>query len=99
MPELNDVQSRLNRTAVERIVAPSTPEEIAQSIKQACSDRLVVCPAGARHSMGGQQFAEGGVSISSNEPIQTCREQPLILMHFSVIATMIASRTSCPGSR
>ncbi len=65
MPEMNDVQSRLNRTQVERIVTPSTPEEVAACVRQACSEGLVVCPAGALHSMGGQQFATGGVSISS----------------------------------
>ena len=67
MPELNDVQSRLNGTQVERIVAPSTPEELAASIEQARSEGLSVCPAGAMHSMGGQQFATGGVSISSKK--------------------------------
>ena len=65
MPELNDVQSRLNRTQVERIVAPSTPEAVAASIREAYSGGLSVCPAGALHSMGGQQFISGGVSISS----------------------------------
>ena len=65
MPELNDVQSRLNHTQMERVVTPTTPEGVAASIAKASAEGLVVCPAGARHSMGGQQFAEGGVSISS----------------------------------
>ncbi len=65
MPILNDVQSRLNATEVQRIVSPANPEEIAAAIVEAANQGLPVCPAGALHSMGGQQFATGGLSLSS----------------------------------
>ena len=65
MPTLNDVQSRLNATDMQRIVSPANPEEIAAAIAEAASQGLPVCPAGSLHSMGGQQFATGGVSLSS----------------------------------
>ncbi len=67
MVVLNDVQSRLNQTSMERVVAPANVEEVAAELAQAAADGLVVCPTGAMHSMGGQQFVTGGVSISSRE--------------------------------
>ena len=65
MPLLNDVQSRLNATDMQRIDAPASPPEVSAAIAQAASQGLSVCPAGTLHSMGGQQFAAGGVSLSS----------------------------------
>lgn len=65
MPTLNDVQSRLNATEMQRVVTPSNPDEISAVIAEASSQGLPICPAGALHSMGGQQFAADGVSLSS----------------------------------
>ncbi len=65
MPTLNDVHSRLNATEVARVVVPSTPAEAGDAIAEASASGLAVCAAGSLHSMGGQQFARGGVSISS----------------------------------
>ncbi len=67
MPLLNDVQSRLNRTETARIVRPKTSEEIRNEIQKAAADGIAVCPSGALHSMGGQQFAASGVSMSSSK--------------------------------
>lgn len=66
MQALNDVQSRLNGTEVMRVVRPRTPDEVRHEIQRAVSDRMAICPAGSLHSMGGQQFAASGVSISSS---------------------------------
>ena len=66
MPLLNDVQSQLNATEVARVVTPATVQEIGAVIAEASAQGIVVCPAGALHSMGGQQFARGGISISSS---------------------------------
>ena len=66
MPLLNDVHSQLNETEVARVVTPSITEEVAATIAEASAERFVVCPAGSLHSMGGQQFARGGVSVSSS---------------------------------
>ena len=66
MPLLNDVHSQLNETEVARVVAPATAEEVGAAIAEASAEGLVVCPAGSLHSMGGQQFAGGGVSLSTS---------------------------------
>ena len=66
MSVLNDVQSRLNETTVARVVEPSTTLEVRDAILEAATEGLAACPAGARHSMGGQQFVSGGVSISTS---------------------------------
>ena len=66
MPLLNDVQSQLNATEVARVVTPATVQEIGAVIAEASAQGLMVCPAGALHSMGGQQFARGGISVSSS---------------------------------
>ena len=65
MPVLNDVHSQLNETEIALVVAPATAEEVGAAIAEASAAGLAVCPAGALHSMGGQQFASGGVSIST----------------------------------
>ena len=66
MQALNDVQSRLNGTEVSRIVRPRTPDEVRHEIQRTVSDGMAICPAGSLHSMGGQQLAASGVSISSS---------------------------------
>ena len=66
MPILNDVQSRLNATRVARAVAPASADEVAAVIGEAAALGVPVCPAGALHAMGGQQFAEGGISLNSS---------------------------------
>ena len=66
MPLLNDVHSQLNETEVARVAAPATVEEVGAAIVEASAEGLVVCPAGSLHSMGGQQFASGGVSLSTS---------------------------------
>ncbi len=65
MTVLNDVQSWLNETSVARVAEPATPEEIRDVIAEASAEGLKACPAGALHSMGGQQFISGGVSVST----------------------------------
>ena len=67
MPTLNDVQSRLNRTEIARIVRPQTSEDVRNEIRKAATDGIAICPSGSLHSMGGQQFVSSGVSLSSSE--------------------------------
>ena len=66
MPLLNDVQSRLNATEMLRVLRPTRPGEVGEAVAASASRGVVLCPAGALHSMGGQQLAKGGVSISSS---------------------------------
>ena len=65
MPVLNDVQSRLNSTPVLRVVEPEDPADVSEAISRAIDDKNALCPAGTLHSMGGQQFKHGGISLSS----------------------------------
>ena len=66
MTLLNDVQSQLNQTIVSRVQRPSSPKEVGILLNKARSAGESVCPAGALHSMGGQQFLTKGVSLSSD---------------------------------
>ena len=65
MPVLNDVHSRLNATDMVGVVAPDSPAGVSSAILEAREAGVPLCPAGSRHSMGGQQFLNRGVSLSS----------------------------------
>ncbi|MCW0197511.1 FAD-binding oxidoreductase [Sphingopyxis sp.] len=59
---IND-ESCLSRTAIRGIVAPATEAQLADTLAYARANTLPVTAAGAKHSMGGQAFAKGGVVI------------------------------------
>lgn len=59
---IND-ESCLNRTSITGIVAPSNEKQVAETLAYARANKLSITPAGAKHSMGGQAFAKGGVVI------------------------------------
>ena len=56
----NDIHSRLNSTAIRGRLAPTTVEEAARQVQQVSSRGEFMSVCGARHAMGGQQFATGG---------------------------------------
>ncbi len=60
---VNDVHSRLNPTAVARIVTPESIHDIQDAVARAQADRLPVAIAAGRHAMGGQQFRRRGVLL------------------------------------
>ena len=64
---VNDVHSQLNPTRVERIVAPTSLEELQKEIRRAGSEGQTICIAGGRHAMGGQQFAAGAVLLDTRQ--------------------------------
>lgn len=66
MTVLNDVQSRLNATEMLSVRRPTSPAEVAAMVVASADRGVPLCPAGTLHSMGGQQFARGGISISSS---------------------------------
>ena len=66
MTLLNDVQSRLNATEMLEVLRPAGPAEVAAAVGASAQRGVPLCPAGALHSMGGQQFAEDGISINSS---------------------------------
>lgn len=57
---VNDVHSRLNETAVDRVVHVNSVETLRSTIKAAGKAGAAVSVAGSRHAMGGQQFARDG---------------------------------------
>ena len=56
MPELNDVQSRLNKEAMLSIAEPRDSDEVSRTIVDGLQKRISLCPAGSLHSVGGQQW-------------------------------------------
>jgi FAD/FMN-containing dehydrogenase len=60
---VNDVHSRLNTTAVNRIVTPQSVRALQDAIREAAADGCHVSIAGGRHAMGGQQFGRGTVLL------------------------------------
>ncbi len=57
---VNDIQSQLNETVVDEIVAVESLSSTQNAIAQAAADGKPVAIAGGRHAMGGQQFCTGG---------------------------------------
>ena len=62
---VNDVHSQLNPTVVDRIVEVRSTADARAAIRAAAADAKVICVSGGRHSMGGQQFAQGGVLLDT----------------------------------
>jgi FAD/FMN-containing dehydrogenase len=62
--EVNDVQSQLNSTRVNRIVDVTSLETIQATLLEARREGRAISVAGGRHAMGGQQF--GGDTILLN---------------------------------
>ena len=56
---VNDVHSALNPTVVSRIERPASASDVQGIVRRACAARESLCVCGARHAMGGQQFAAG----------------------------------------
>src|SRR2546421_4217179 len=61
---VNDIHSRLNETAVADILRPRSVEDVVNLVRDATPDRPL-CASGGRHSMGGQQFARGGILVDT----------------------------------
>ena len=60
---VNDIHSRLNATRVRRIVEIDSLAALQNALRSAQSDGDVVCLAGGRHAMGGQQFCAGATLL------------------------------------
>lgn len=61
---VNDIHSQLNATRVAAIVDVRTIDDAREAIHAATTD-APICISGGRHSMGGQQFATGGVLLDT----------------------------------
>jgi FAD/FMN-containing dehydrogenase len=62
---VNDVHSRLNPTLVDHVVAVRSTNDAREAILAAAIAEKPICVSGGRHSMGGQQFARGGVLLDT----------------------------------
>ncbi|HKD79841.1 MAG TPA: FAD-binding protein [Candidatus Angelobacter sp.] len=79
--EVNDIHSQLNAALVERLLTPGSVDECRQIIRRARQSGKAISVAGGRHSMGGQQFADGSVLIdtrSLNRVLSFDRDRGLI---------------------
>jgi hypothetical protein len=56
---VNDTQSRLNHTRMDRIVHAESLPEVQQLVECAGALKKSISICGKRHSMGGQQFLTG----------------------------------------
>ena len=56
---VNDVHSALNPTHVTGVERPGSASDVQAILRRAASTGSSVCVSGARHAMGGQQFAAG----------------------------------------
>ena len=64
---VNDIHSQLNRTRVQRIVAPESREALQEVIQKASANGRAVSVAAGRHAMGGQQFGSDTVLIDASK--------------------------------
>lgn len=60
---VNDVHSQMNATHVQAIVFPTSLPEIQHLVRQSRAEGKAICIAGARHAMGGQQFATNALLV------------------------------------
>ena len=61
--ELNDIQSRLNATRVNRVVRPASLDDVQRAIREARREGRAISVAGGRHAMGGQQFGSDALHL------------------------------------
>lgn len=59
---VNDIHSQLNRTWVSSVLKPGSIDELRATVR----GNRVICVAGGRHSMGGQQFASNTTLLDMN---------------------------------
>ncbi len=62
---VNDVHSQLNQAFVQEVLKPASVEECRLIIQKARDQGRVISVAGGRHSMGGQQFADGSLLMDT----------------------------------
>ena len=65
--EVNDVQSQLNATRVNRIIRPKCAHEIQAALRDAQQEQRGISVAGGRHSMGGQQFGRDTILLDMKQ--------------------------------
>lgn len=64
---VNDIHSQLNQTRVSAVRRPRSFEDVRRIIREARAAGLPIAICGGRHSMGGQQFAEGAILVDMRD--------------------------------
>ena len=62
---VNDVQTELNLTRVDRVIKIRSEEDVIAAIRQARNSRQSISIAGGRHAAGGQQFGSETVLLDT----------------------------------
>lgn len=62
---VNDTHSKLNKTLIRSLDAPSTESELLAVVRRAITQRKSISISGGRHAMGGQQFLQNGSLIDT----------------------------------
>jgi len=63
---VNDVQSQLNATRVNRIAPAHSVDDLRAAVKRAKVEGRSVSIAGGRHAMGGQQFGSDTIHVDTS---------------------------------
>lgn len=64
---VNDIHSQVNRTRVDRILTPTTVNDVQSAIRDAKAAKKALSIAGGRHAMGGQQFGAGTILLDMRQ--------------------------------
>jgi FAD/FMN-containing dehydrogenase len=78
---LNDVHSQLNPTRVAQVERPTTLSDLREVVRQAKRRGMSLSIGGARHAMGGQQFATDQLHVDTrglNRVLQTDVQRGLL---------------------
>jgi FAD/FMN-containing dehydrogenase len=62
---VNDVQTELNLTRVDRLIKVRSDEDVIAAVRLARSSKRAVSIAGGRHAAGGQQFGSGTILLDT----------------------------------
>lgn len=73
---VNDLHSRMNETVVSKIVLPESTATIREIMQKANAQNEIVSICGARHAMGGQQFAENALLIDMSHANRVTQFDP-----------------------
>lgn len=63
--KVNDIHSQLNSALVSEVLNPTSVDQCRDILRAARQASKAISIAGGRHSMGGQQFADGSLLIDT----------------------------------
>lgn len=84
---VNDIHSQLNAAWVQQLLRPGSVDECREIVRKAGQSGQAIAIAGGRHSMGGQQFADGSLLIDTrglNRVLNFDREKGLLTVEAGI---------------